>query len=358
MNSALHIPELVEEIFGYADTQDLPTHALVCPTWTHAVQSRIFSHIQIGDHWRSSYHGARRISALLNILHQSPHLAAFVLTLDLRLAHTIMVDDFERLCRSGFTILRALCLSLPSPLPSRFLPSIQTLLALESLTSVTLDFQFQHVEDLVEVWRDSSPSIRHVEFPRAQSVKPSGISAPSTCLDPYPKIQLDTFMGVDWLLDDPRCPFDLSRLAAFRCCRDFGAHAPPRALLDAARDAVVIVSADTQFSIVNLSIFERLTQLGIAIPGRYNFAYGVASIMTIPAQARSQIRALRLSISTMVGKDPPVIEVARGISEIQAVLPNLRIVVVVGEFQTPTMVQSVEECFPGLNPETLLRWSA
>ncbi|KAJ7622266.1 hypothetical protein FB45DRAFT_1031934 [Roridomyces roridus] len=52
----------------------------------------------------------------------------------------------------------------------------------------------------------------------------------------------------------------------------------------------------------------------------------------------------------------PIPEVARGISEIQAVLPNLRVIVVVSEFATPTLVQSVEECFPGLNPGTSLKW--
>ncbi|KAJ7622265.1 hypothetical protein FB45DRAFT_123493 [Roridomyces roridus] len=194
MKSILYIPELIDQIVGSADAGDLHACALVCRRWAHAAQSRIFSNIKICDSYGAEL-ATRQMSRLLNVFDESPHLATFVLTLELWLGH--QVGEIHRLCRSGLTVLRTLFLYLPTPLPSRLLPTIKSLLALESLTSVTLHIQFEHLEDLLDVWRDCSRNIRYVEFPRAPSVKPAEPSArPSMCLDPHTKIQLDVFEGV------------------------------------------------------------------------------------------------------------------------------------------------------------------
>ncbi|KAJ7609522.1 hypothetical protein FB45DRAFT_876609 [Roridomyces roridus] len=369
MNTPLGIPELIDQIVGsVATTYDLHACALIGRNWVHPAQSRIFSRISAAA--GITQHGRRSLIRILAVFRQSPHLATFVDTLSVSFlggAVSLRIIDDLSFCR--FTSLRDLSLELLSTLPAELLRPVKTLLGIPSLTAVTLSFQFETLDDLVYVWRTSSRGIRRVQFIKADSVKPGGNSLETSGLNTR-IVQPDVFRGMDWWLDDPRSPFDLSRLRAFWCTRITATNTPPRYLLTAARNAIELVCAEvcfpqfiplavltgtsqTSFYPMNLSIFERVTQLEIRTRTWAEFSVTIDTINTLTPHARAQIRAFRLRLFRI---EVPMAEVGRSIAEVLVTLPNLRVIVIVGITPTPTLVQSVEECFPFLDPKVLLRW--
>ncbi|KAJ7493025.1 hypothetical protein B0H11DRAFT_976675 [Mycena galericulata] len=211
------ILELVDHTLGFLDAaEDFRACALVSRLWAYPAQSRIFAEIDVGYDARLT--GAR-LATLLAILEASPHLVGFISCLSIRNVDFTRLSHLEAL--SLLPYKRLVTLSVFGDRDSShfmaYLP-IQRLLRIPSLTSVTILCTFAEEEMFFRIWEGCSGNIRHL----THWGNVAGGSSQASAGAHHKRIKLHSL--VDWnrspaiesWLNDPRCPFDVSALKAFK----------------------------------------------------------------------------------------------------------------------------------------------
>ncbi|KAJ7644880.1 hypothetical protein FB45DRAFT_300543, partial [Roridomyces roridus] len=346
MHTALEISELVGSVVQSLDTlDDVAACALVARKWAYPAQSRLFSVIII---WEPH----RQLPRLLDVFEQSPHLPTFIVTLAIQPIQYWQPAHFERLSNIAYPILTGLsvgCQIQSLPGTPQIVEFFRRMLSIPTLTSVTMQYGFATPEPYFKIWQNCSQSIRHLDL--THNPRYSG----SSLTESHPRtkhigrrVVLDSVVEpshmLTWL-NDPWCPFDVSKLRAIKIYSS--ARVPWSSdFLVAAQNTVEIISIHVwSSSDIDLSPFTRINQLDLS-PGTLTDGIGV--VKTISAPTRSRIRAIRFYMSSM--------ELQPRLLEIADLLPNLKVVVVLSHVCTPELTKGVEEYVP-LGPGVEVRWN-
>ncbi|KAJ7465354.1 hypothetical protein B0H11DRAFT_2307984 [Mycena galericulata] len=343
------ILELVDHTFGFLDTaEDFRACALVSRVWAYPAQSRIFAEIDVGND--------ARLATLLAILEASPHLVGFISCLSIRDVGSTRLSHLEALSLLPYKRLVTLSV-LGDRASSHFMAylPIQRLLRIPSLTSVTILCTFAEEEMFFRIWEGCSGNIRHLTHGGSVAGGRSQASACHKRIKLHSLVDSDRSPAIESWLNDPRCPFDVSALKAFKFHRADQLHG----VLSTARDTVE-VAAITADVVVDLSLFRRLVQLEISSIGP-GFVFEFRSISTLAPETRTHLEAIRFLLLLLFRDADDLAGLLRNldrqISGIQDDFPNLKIVEVVVYFPTPMLTKSVDEYFPSLDARISLRWN-
>ncbi|KAJ7465349.1 hypothetical protein B0H11DRAFT_63394 [Mycena galericulata] len=207
------------------------------------------------------------------------------------------------------------------------------------------------------IWEGCSGNIRHL----THWGNIAGGSSQASTDASHKRIRLHSL--VDWnrspvietWLNDPRCPFDVSALKAYKFHR---VEDQLTGELSGARKTVEVAAIAPVVCAINLSVFRRLIQLEISSLGR-GFDFDFMSIRTIAPENRAHLEAIRFLLLRFRDTDSVglLLNLDRQISGIQDDFPNLKIVEVAVHLPTPKLTKSVDEYFPSLDARISLRWN-
>ncbi|KAJ7618657.1 hypothetical protein FB45DRAFT_932155, partial [Roridomyces roridus] len=289
----LKLAEILDHTLSFIDLRrDLLTSALVSRSWVHPSQSRIFASIYlIGEHGRR----------LIAVLGTSRHLVDHVLTIRIFNFTTMDPESRRTLAELPFSRVTDVSIGTDNNDPSLSAAAeldIRALLRIPSLTDVTAHLKFESWDSFLRVWDGCSIaikhlSLRHSKFDDWEAHKPSdGSTAPQT----RNPIRLKSFDGIScsdiiaaWLLD-PRCPFEVSGLEAFRGSLPVSKLLLP--VITESLDTIKILSFSKEtMQNVPFTWFPNVTEFDIHGP---QFAFDF--VRDIPDDVRSQILAVRLQL--------------------------------------------------------------
>ncbi|KAJ7644876.1 hypothetical protein FB45DRAFT_300429 [Roridomyces roridus] len=346
MHSVLDISELVGRVVQSLDKlDDVAACALVARKWAYPAQSRLFSDILI----RAPH---RQLPRLLDVFEQSPHLPTFVVTLAIQSIQYWQPAYFERLSNIVYPNLTGLYIASAQDLPGTpvVVEFFRRMLSIPALASVTMHYGFRTPEPYFDIWQNCSQNIRHLYLthnPHYSGSSPTH-SSPRT---KHRRVVLDSIVEprhmLTWL-NDPRCPFDVSKVRAIQVSYHTGVPWSPD-FLAAAQTTVEIISYQAWFS-GDLSPFTQINQLDVSSG---TLAHGIGVIQTISAPTRSRIRAIRFCMTSM--ELPPHQDLGKLVFEIVDLLPNLKVVVVLNHVCTPELTKGATEYVP-FGPGVKVQW--
>ncbi|KAJ7651370.1 hypothetical protein FB45DRAFT_35226 [Roridomyces roridus] len=325
-HSPLSIPELLDQILGFLDAEeDLRASALVRRAWIQPAQSRIFASIHFGYNWwgRKELASARR---LLAILDGSQHLATFITALDLVKLNAAHLETLHKLVNLPFPHLTTLRIvdDGRTTFAEAESVAIQRLLRIPSLSSVTIQCEFQLWTQFLQIWQECSPNIRHLSYYTTLygTSLPKDITGPSMGIHTR-RIQLKSFSSWDsalrtrlWLQDE-RCPFDLSNLEAFEFYQS-----SDELLCDVLAGALDTVETLSIGPLADISRFHRVTQFAV-VP--HNGLYqDLKQIFALPADYRARLKALVVCVWPL--PLPEIDPLLQLLSDIHNVFPSLEII--------------------------------
>ncbi|KAJ7466168.1 hypothetical protein B0H11DRAFT_2284635 [Mycena galericulata] len=324
------ILELVDHTLGFLDAaaEDLRACALVSRSWVYPAQSRIFAEIDVGYDARLGFTGSR-LTTLLATLEASPHLVGFISCLSIRNVAFTRLSQLEALSLLPYKRLVTLYVSGDRGGSSHFtayLP-IQRLLRIPSLTSVTILCTFTEEEMFFRIWEGCSGNIRHLGHWGNVAGGSSQGFAGHKHIKLHSLVDWNRSPAIESWLNDPRCPFDVSALKAFKFHQ---VEDQLRGELSTARETVEVAAIAAMRGVINLSLFRRLVQLEIT-SSAHGFVFDFRSISTLAPENRAHLEAIRFRI--LQSREPDLeglfINLDRQISGIQGDFPNLKIVEVV-----------------------------
>ncbi|KAJ7651344.1 hypothetical protein FB45DRAFT_34891 [Roridomyces roridus] len=330
----LAIPELLDHILAFLDDpNDLCASTLVQRSWVPSSQSHLFSHIVLARELGED--GFDALGRLLAILRASQRHVDLVRELVVVGLHPGHLEHLRSL--TGLTFGRLTSLELGGHGGGAFSDAesltIQAILRIPSLVSVSLHLPFGRWQDFTRIWDRCSRSIRHV----ACGVLVGSVAPPHTngpvLVGHSPQILLESFQSMNsaestrlWL-QDTTFPFDLSTLKAIKL--DFPLDTFLLDVLPEALESVEILSTNNWQGIQDLSRFRCIAQLDMdVVTSMRNLNW--AFLRTIAPERRAHIRAIRFHVASPFMLDP----MNQLLSELQNHFPNLKVVDVSYLFHT------------------------
>ncbi|KAJ6498693.1 hypothetical protein DFH09DRAFT_1446337 [Mycena vulgaris] len=359
MCSPLKIPELLDHTVSFLDDEeDFHACSLVNRSWVHSAQSWIFSEIDITN--------VDTNSRLLAVFEDSPHLVGFVSMLRIHELEFLELGDFVKLSNLPY-------IWPPrhhATLVSKASLAIQRFLRIPSLVSVDLFCHFETAEDFYGIWEGCSRNIRHLTQgcyispgnpPASLGQTPAPTSHPRIKLDSLDIMGANSRSGIESWFEDPRCPFDVSRLKALYFN---GREDTLRGLMHAARETIEVAFVTPLLHLVSVSALRRITDIKIPLDAfdpsfNSNVAQSFSLVRTIGEENRWRLEAIQLLTLlkpfTYCFALPALMEFDRQLCSFQDEFPNLKVVEIVIE---PTaLVEGLEQHFPRLKTRIPLRWN-
>ncbi|KAJ7473835.1 hypothetical protein B0H11DRAFT_2195505 [Mycena galericulata] len=345
----LDISELVDHTISFLiSPDDFRACALVSRSWVHPAQSRIFSEIKIIS-------SDQLLSRLLAILEDSPHLAGFISALTIRIV-AIVPSYLSRLSLLPYRRLTALSIGCGNHLGFEESLALQQILSVPSLISAAFSCAFERREDFLRIWERCSVNIKHyshwpvIDGPSPQESIGHAFTAPKRVK--LESLDCFSFKRCELLLEDARCPFNISGLKAFSWSVTDEVH---DGLPATAYAKVEIISINLFSHPYDLSGFQRLAQVKLTTDGR-QVSSDLDTIRTMHLQNRDRLEAIQVRIYS-VDNITTWIDLDSEIFMLQSDFHNLKIVEIVTMMETPTLTKGVEEYFPLINQTTSLRWN-